>query len=37
MPTQNKILRFLLGDQLNFNHSWFKKVDNDVIYVMMEV
>lgn len=37
MSNKNKILRFLLGDQLNLNHSWFKKIDNDVIYVMMEV
>ncbi|MCD8741443.1 cryptochrome/photolyase family protein [Mucilaginibacter roseus] len=32
-----KTLRLILGDQLNSNHSWFKKVDEDVIYVMMEV
>jgi len=30
-------LRVILGDQLNINHSWFRKVDADVTYVMMEV
>lgn len=30
-------LRLLLGDQLNHNHSWFSKVDDKVIYVMMEM
>ena len=33
MPT----LRLLLGDQLNSQHSWFQKVDKEIIYVMMEV
>ncbi len=37
MSSKNKTLRLLLGDQLSLSHSWFKKVDNDVIYVMMEV
>jgi len=32
-----KILRLVLGDQLNIQHSWFKKADEEVIYVMMEV
>ena len=36
MPRQ-KILRLVLGDQLNENHSWFKKIDRDVTYVMMEI
>lgn len=31
------ILRLVLGDQLNPNHSWFKKIDPQVLYVMMEV
>ncbi len=35
--TQHKTLRLLLGDQLNYNHSWFKTVDDSVIYVLMEV
>ncbi|EOR94999.1 Putative deoxyribodipyrimidine photolyase protein [Arcticibacter svalbardensis MN12-7] len=36
IPTP-KILRLILGDQLNSNHSWFKTVDPSVTYVMMEV
>jgi deoxyribodipyrimidine photolyase-related protein len=36
MPRQ-KILRLVLGDQLHEHHSWFKKVDRDVTYVMMEI
>jgi deoxyribodipyrimidine photolyase-like uncharacterized protein len=36
MPRQ-KILRLLLGDQLHEKHSWFKKVDRDVTYVLMEI
>ena len=31
------ILRLLLGDQLNSNHSWFEKSDDSVCYIMMEV
>jgi deoxyribodipyrimidine photolyase-related protein len=35
---QNKnTLRLILGDQLNLNHSWFKTVNDNVTYVMMEV
>lgn len=34
---KTKILRLILGDQLNSNHSWFDKVDNAVTYVMMEI
>ena len=30
-------LRLVLGDQLNPQHSWFTAVDNDVIYVLMEL
>jgi deoxyribodipyrimidine photolyase-related protein len=30
-------LRLILGDQLNASHSWFTKVDDNVIYVMMEM
>lgn len=33
----NITLRLILGDQLNSNHSWFNKVNPNVIYVMMEV
>jgi deoxyribodipyrimidine photolyase-related protein len=36
MP-QPKILRLILGDQLNLNHSWFKKHDRRVTYVLMEI
>ena len=32
-----KTLRLILGDQLNAAHSWFEKVDDDVIYLMMEM
>jgi deoxyribodipyrimidine photolyase-related protein len=30
-------LRLILGDQLNHQHSWFKKTEKHVLYVMMEV
>lgn len=33
----NPTLRLVLGDQLNGSHSWFSTVDEDVIYVLMEV
>ncbi len=32
-----KTLRLILGDQLNGNHSWFKTVDEAVVYVLMEI
>jgi deoxyribodipyrimidine photolyase-related protein len=32
-----KILRLVLGDQLNQKHSWFQKVDNDIVYIMAEM
>jgi deoxyribodipyrimidine photolyase-related protein len=35
--SNHKILRLILGDQLNIHHSWFKDIDDDVIYVMMEL
>ena len=31
-----KTLRFVLGDQLNYRHSWLSAVDDDVVYVLME-
>ncbi len=31
-----KTLRLILGDQLNVQHSWFRKKDEAVTYVMME-
>ena len=36
MPDQ-KILRLILGDQLNQSHSWFKTPDKKVTYVIMEI
>lgn len=30
-------LRLILGDQLNAQHSWFQKKDDDVLYLLMEV
>ena len=32
-----KTLRFILGDQLNSNHSWFQEVNDDVVYCMIEL
>jgi deoxyribodipyrimidine photolyase-related protein len=32
-----KVLRLILGDQLNSSHSWFKEVDSNVTYVLMEL
>jgi deoxyribodipyrimidine photolyase-related protein len=32
-----KKLRLILGDQLNSNHSWFKEVNSDVVYLMAEM
>ncbi len=37
MKNQFDSLKLILGDQLNINHPWFKKVDERVTYVMMEV
>ena len=34
---KTKTLRLIIGDQLNIDHSWFKKVDDSVTYVMMEI
>jgi deoxyribodipyrimidine photolyase-related protein len=33
----NKTLRLILGDQLNYNHSWYKTVDKNITYILMEV
>ena len=33
----HKKLRLILGDQLNHQHSWLQEVNNDTLYVMMEV
>ena len=32
-----KTLRLILGDQLNYQHSWFKKKEKEVTYVIMEL
>ncbi len=37
MPSPPKILRLILGDQLNAAHSWFRRPDAQVTYVLMEV
>ncbi|CAM1354835.1 cryptochrome/photolyase family protein [Tenacibaculum halocynthiae] len=31
-----KTLRLILGDQLNIKHSWFKEVNDNVLYCMFE-
>ncbi|MDX1686097.1 MAG: cryptochrome/photolyase family protein [Saprospiraceae bacterium] len=33
----SRTLRLILGDQLNSSHSWLEDVDDDVLYVMMEI
>lgn len=33
----SKKLRLVLGDQLNYNHSWYQNQDKNTVYVMMEV
>ena len=35
--SQKKILRLILGDQLNERHSWFQKIHDNVTYVLMEI
>ena len=30
-------VRLILGDQLNHDHSWFRGVRKDVLYVMIEL
>lgn len=37
MAEQVKTLRLVLGDQINHNHSWFKSVDANVVYLMAEM
>ena len=34
---RKKIVRLILGDQLNERHSWFQQVSEEVTYVLMEV
>lgn len=31
-----KTLRFILGDQLNYQHSWYEQTDDNTIYFMAE-
>ena len=35
--TQKRILRLILGDQLNGHHSWFQRIDPMVTYLLMEI
>ncbi|NOU49110.1 cryptochrome/photolyase family protein [Pseudoalteromonas sp. JBTF-M23] len=37
MKDNYKILRLVLGDQLNAHHSWFKDKNDDVVYVIAEL
>lgn len=37
MEKSYKVLRLLLGDQLNLQHSWFVHPDPSVLYVIMEI
>lgn len=32
-----KILRLVLGDQLNYRHSWFQQRDEYTVYLLMEI
>jgi deoxyribodipyrimidine photolyase-related protein len=32
-----KKLRLILGDQLNYNHSWYSEKDDSIVYVLMEM
>lgn len=34
---QARVLRLILGDQLNSHHSWFQRVQPNVTYVLMEI
>ncbi|PZR28784.1 MAG: cryptochrome/photolyase family protein [Citrobacter freundii] len=37
MKKKYTILRLLLGDQLNLQHSWFSEKRGDILYVLMEI
>jgi len=37
MNSTTTTLRLILGDQLNSKHTWFTKVDDAVLYVLMEI
>ena len=32
-----KTLRLILGDQLNHNHPWFNKTDENIVYCLFEM
>ena len=37
MTGKFRCIRWILGDQLNEKHSWFRQVDDDVLYVIAEL
>lgn len=37
MDKSFQTLRLILGDQLNQQHSWLEQVDDEVLYVLMEI
>ena len=37
LQKQYNTLRLILGDQLNIQHSWYNKTDDDTLYVIMEM
>ena len=37
MEKKYKVLRLILGDQLNLQHSWFANQDPSVLYILMEI
>ena len=37
MKNSYKTLRLILGDQLNYRHSWFRDADPSVLYVIAEL
>ena len=37
LKNNDKTLRLIIGDQLNSNHSWFKTVDTQITYLLMEI
>ena len=36
-PIRMKTLRLILGDQLHIKHSWFKHVDDSIVYCLFEM
>ena len=37
MEHNHKVLRLILGDQLNIQHSWYAVQDPSILYVLMEI